>query len=127
AGVDPEGRAEPVAEQRAVVDRYAAAFERGDVAGLTALLVDEVVLEMPPMWNWYLGTEAYGSFMARVFRSRGTSWRTLPLFANGEAGFAAYAAGALHTVQLLTVVGGRVTRTTVYQDEAVFDLFALER
>jgi RNA polymerase sigma-70 factor (ECF subfamily) len=126
-GVDPDGRTEPAAEQRAVVDRYVAAFERGDVAGLTALLVKDVVLEMPPMWNWYLGTEAYGSFMQRVFRSRGTSWRTVPLFANGEAGFAAYAGGALHTVQILTVAKGRVTRTTAYQDEAVFDLFALDR
>jgi RNA polymerase sigma-70 factor (ECF subfamily) len=126
-GVDPEGRAEPAAQQRAVVDRYVAAFERGDVAGLTALLVDDVVLEMPPMWNWYVGTEAYGGFMQRVFRLRGPSWRTVPLWANGEAGFAAYTGGALHTVQLLTVKDGRVTRNTVYQDETVFDLFALDR
>jgi RNA polymerase sigma-70 factor (ECF subfamily) len=110
-----------------VVDRYVAPFERGDVTGLTALLVDDVVLEMPPMWNWYVGTEAYGGFMQRVFRLRGPSWRTVPLWANGEAGFAAYARGALHTVQLLTVEHGRVTRNTVYQDERVFDLFALDR
>jgi RNA polymerase sigma-70 factor (ECF subfamily) len=126
-GVDPEAQAEPAGEQRAIVDRYVAAFERVDIAELTALLADNVVLEMPPMWNWYVGPEAYAGFMRRVFRLRGATWRTVPLWANGEAGFAAYAAGALHTVQILTVAGGRVTRTTVYQDEAVFDLFSLER
>ncbi len=126
-GVDPEAQAEPALDQRAVVDRYVDAFERVDVAAITALLVDDVVLEMPPMWNWYAGTEAYGGFMRRVFRLRGAEWRTVPLWANGEAGFAAYAADALHTVQILTVEGGRVTRTTVYQDDAVFDLFSLDR
>jgi RNA polymerase sigma-70 factor (ECF subfamily) len=127
AGIDPDAQAEPAAKQRAVVDRYVAAFERTDVAGLTALLADDVVLEMPPMWNWYAGIEPYRGFMRRVFRLRGAAWRTVPLWANGEAGFAAYAAGVLHSVQILTVAEGRVTRTTVYQDEAVFDLFSLDR
>jgi RNA polymerase sigma-70 factor (ECF subfamily) len=127
AGVDPDAETEPAAQQRAVVDRYVAAFERGDVSGLTGLLVDDVVLEMPPMWNWYRGTEAYAGFMRRVFRLRGTDWRTTPLWANGEAGFAAYAAGELHSIQLLTVEAGRVSRITVYQDEAIFDLFCLSR
>jgi RNA polymerase sigma-70 factor (ECF subfamily) len=125
AGVDPDAQPEPPAEQRAVVDRYVAAFERADVAALTALLADEVVLEMPPMWNWYAGCADYGSFMDRVYRSRGVDWRTVPLWANAEAGFAAYNAGALHTVQLLTVSGGRILRTTVYQDPGVFALFDL--
>jgi hypothetical protein len=30
-------------------------------------------------------------------------------------------------VQILTVEAGRVTRMTVYQDDTVFDLFALDR
>jgi hypothetical protein len=60
-----------------------------------------------------------------VFRLRDSNWHTTPLWANGEAGFAAYAAGTLHTVQILTVDAGRVNRTTVYQDERVFDLFSL--
>jgi RNA polymerase sigma-70 factor, ECF subfamily len=120
-------RLDQVGVNPAVVDRYVAAFERVDVAQLVALLADDVVLEMPPMWNWYVGIEPYGRFMRRLFRLRGAAWRTVPLWANGEAGFAAYAAGTLHTVQILTVAGGRVARTTVYQDETVFDLFSLDR
>jgi RNA polymerase sigma-70 factor (ECF subfamily) len=126
-GVDPEAQAEPAAEQRAVVDRFVAALERADVAELTSLLADDVVLEMPPMWNWYRGTDDFAAFMRRVFRTRGEDWRTAPLWANGEAGYAAYASGALRSVQILTVQAGRVTRVTVYQDETVFDLFALDR
>jgi RNA polymerase sigma-70 factor (ECF subfamily) len=126
-GVDPHAQAEPAAEQRAVVDRFVAALERADVAGLTALLADDVVLEMPPMWNWYRGTHDFAAFMRRVFQLRGVDWRTVPLWANGEAGYAAYASGELRSVQILTVAAGRVTRLTVFQDETVFELFGLDR
>ncbi len=127
AGIDADAHAEPAAEQRAVVDRYVAAFERGDVRALSALLAHDVILEMPPMWNWYRGVIAYAGFMERVFRTRGTAWHTVPVWANGEAGFAAYDNGRLHTVQIVTVAAGHVTRTTVYADERIFDLFDLER
>lgn len=123
AGVDPDGVAEPPAEQRAIVDRYVEAFERADVAAITALLADAVVLEMPPLRNWYTGRDHYAGFMRRVYRTRGTDWRTEPLWANGEAGFAAYLNGELHTVQLLTVEKRRVIRTTVFQSREVFALF----
>jgi RNA polymerase sigma-70 factor, ECF subfamily len=126
-GVDPDAEAEPAAEQRAVVNRFVAAFERADVAELTALRADDVVLEMPPMWNWYRGQDDFSAFMRRVFRTRGEEWGTVPLWANGDAGFAAYASDALRTVSILTVEAGKVTRMTVYQDETVFDLFELDR
>ncbi|HTR71329.1 MAG TPA: RNA polymerase subunit sigma-70 [Mycobacteriales bacterium] len=125
AQVDPEGQVEPSVRQRAVVDRYVAAFESADVPALTALLAEAVILEMPPMWNWYAGRDHYARFMHRVYRTRGTDWHCVPLWANGEAGFAAYAGGLLHTVQLLTVSDGQVHRTTVYQDPTVFALFDL--
>ena len=122
-GVDPDAALAPAGEQRALVDRYAAAFERADVPAITALLAEDVVLEMPPMWNWYVGPAAYGGFMTRVYRTRGTRWRTVPLWANGEAGFAAYLDGTPHSVQLLTGAGGRVVRTSVFVDPAVLEIF----
>jgi RNA polymerase sigma-70 factor, ECF subfamily len=124
-GVDPDGAPEPPAEQRATVDRYVDAFERADVAAITALLAHDVVIEMPPAVNWYAGREDYAGFMRRVYRLRGTGWRTEPLWANGEAGFAAYLDGVLHTVQILTVERGRVVRTTVFDSPEVFALFGL--
>lgn len=127
--LDPETTAEPEEAQREVVDRYVAAFERGDVAGLTRLLAAEVVLEMPPMWNWYIGPTAYSRFMARVFALRGSDWRTLATRANGQPAIAAYArdgAGyGLHTLQVFTVERRALVRTTVYQDQEVFALFDL--
>jgi RNA polymerase sigma-70 factor (ECF subfamily) len=125
ARVDPGTPAPPPAAQRAVVDRYLTAFERADVAGIVALLAESVILEMPPMWNWYAGPAAYAGFMERVYRTRGTRWSGVPLWANAEAGFAAYRAGRLHSVQLLTVVDERVVRTSVFADPAVFALFDL--
>jgi RNA polymerase sigma-70 factor, ECF subfamily len=129
--LDPATLKEPEAAQRAVVDRYMAAFERADVAELTRMLAEEVVLEMPPMWNWYLGTADYARFMARVFHMRGTDWRALPIQANRQPAMAAYDRQGeqytLHSLQVFSVEGGVVLRTTVYQDPEVFDLFDLPK
>jgi RNA polymerase sigma-70 factor (ECF subfamily) len=114
------------AEQRAVVDRYAAAFERADVPAIVRLLAAEVVLEMPPMWNWYAGPVDYAGFMTRVYRTRGRDWRTVPVWANGEAGFTAYLDGALHSVQVFTVSRGLVLRASVFADPIVFEVFGSE-
>ena len=124
-GVDPDGVSEPPEEQRAVVERYVAAFERADMHALAACLADDVVLEMPPMWNWYQGIPDYLGFIERVYRTRGTEWSSAPLWANGEAGFVASCAGKLHSVQVATVEAGRVTRLTTYVAEEIFDLFSL--
>jgi RNA polymerase sigma-70 factor (ECF subfamily) len=123
--VDPEAAVEPPAEQCAVVDRYVDAFERADVPAITALLADDIVLEMPPNVNWFAGREDYAGFMRRIYRLRGTGWRTEPIWANGEAGFVAYVDGLLHTVQVLTVADGRVMRTTVFQAPEVFEAFGV--
>jgi RNA polymerase sigma-70 factor (ECF subfamily) len=113
---------------RELIDRYMAAFERADLAGLAKLLADGAVLEMPPFVNWYAGREDYVGFLRRVFTQRGTTWRTLPVGANGQPAFAAYVGGpdgsyTLHTVQVFTVVDGAISRNTVFGDESVFALF----
>jgi RNA polymerase sigma-70 factor, ECF subfamily len=130
ARADLAGAVVPDEQQHAVVDAWAAAFEAADVPALTKLMRDDVVLEMPPMWNWYRGRDAYGAFMARVFRTRGTQWRTVPVAANRQAAMAAYRLDVdgtfvLHTLQVFTVDGGRISRTTVFQDPHVFALFDL--
>jgi RNA polymerase sigma-70 factor (ECF subfamily) len=122
-GVDPDDRAEPALQQRAVVDRYVAAFERADVPAIVAMLAEDVVMEMPPMRNWYRGREAYAGFMERVYRTRGTAWRTEPVWANGEAGFLAWCDGVPHSLQLATTSGDRVVRLTVLADPEIFALF----
>ncbi|WP_435822206.1 RNA polymerase subunit sigma-70 [Actinacidiphila alni] len=115
---------------RAAVGRYARAFEAADVPGLVRLLTDDAVLEMPPVPLWYRGSRDYGLFMDRVFRMRGTGWATTPLTANGQPAFAAYAPEpdgglGLHTLQVLTVAGGRIAHNTVFADPRVFGAFRL--
>jgi RNA polymerase sigma-70 factor (ECF subfamily) len=122
---------EPEPAQQEIVDRYVAAFERADVDGLARLVAAEVVLEMPPMWNWYVGPVAYGRFMARVFDTRGRDWRAVPISANRQPAMVAYNRQddryQLHTLQVFTVERAAIVRTTVYQDPGVFALFDLPR
>ncbi len=129
--LDAETLKEPEPAQRAVVDRYMAAFERADVEELTRMLAEEVVLEMPPMWNWYLGTTDYARFMARVFDMRGRDWRTAPVSANRQPAMVAYNRQGeqynLHTLQVFSLEEGAIVRTTVYQDTEVFALFDLPK
>jgi RNA polymerase sigma-70 factor (ECF subfamily) len=115
---------------RAVVDRYVAAFENADLGTLRSLLVADVVLEMPPILNWYIGRDSYARFIARSYAMRGIDWRMLPIGANGQPAIAAYARAAdglyrAHTLQVCTVSGGAITRTTVFQNDDLFLLFGL--
>ncbi|MEU9407129.1 RNA polymerase subunit sigma-70 [Streptomyces sp. NPDC048281] len=110
---------------REAVRRYARAFEAADVPALVRLLTDDAVLEMPPLALWYRGRDDYGLFMERVFRMRGTGWRTRLLGVNAQPALAAYApepggGHRLHSVQVLTVTGdGRIARNTVFTDPRV--------
>ncbi len=119
----------PAAEQRAWIDRYMKAFEHADVEGLKRLLTEDVIMEMPPMVNWFAGCENYGLFMGWVFEKSGTDWRLVPVAANGQPGFAAYrrvgAGYQLHTVQVFTVTAEGISRTSVFADPEVFAAFGL--
>nr|WP_255513747.1 RNA polymerase subunit sigma-70 [Kribbella voronezhensis] len=130
AGVLQDRSREPsAAEQRAWVDRYMRAFERADIEGLKRLLTEDVLMEMPPMINWFVGRGNYGVFMEWVFDKAGTDWRLEPLAANGQAGFAAYRRTGdgyeLHTVQVFTVTTEGISRNSVFQDTEVFASFGL--
>ncbi|GGU05363.1 RNA polymerase sigma factor [Streptomyces violascens] len=117
---------------RAVVQRYARAFEAADVPALVRLLAEDAVLEMPPVPLWFRGSGDYALFMERVFRTRGTGWALRELTANGQPALAAYVRETggghrLHTLQVLTVTDGLVARNVVFADPVVFDAFALPR
>jgi RNA polymerase sigma-70 factor, ECF subfamily len=117
------------ADQRAVVDRYVAAFIDADLTALAALLTHDVVLEMPPVLNWYLGPDAYARFMERVYEWRGTDWRVVPVAANGQPAIAMYVrAGddyAMHSVQVFDVVGTAIAHLSVFVDPSAYAAFDL--
>jgi RNA polymerase sigma-70 factor, ECF subfamily len=115
---------------RGVIQRYVRAFEAADVPALVGLLTKDAVMEMPPVPLWYRGRRDYGLFMRRVFAMRGAGWGALPLTANGQPAFAAYAPDPggghrLHTLQVFTVTGGQVARNVVFADPGVFEAFGL--
>jgi RNA polymerase sigma-70 factor, ECF subfamily len=117
-------------QTRAVIQEYVRAFEAADVPALVRLLTDEAVLEMPPVPRWDRGSRDYGLFMDRVFTMRGPGWRMKHMTANGQPAVAAYAPEPgggyrVHTLQVFTVTGGRVTHNVVFADPRVFETFDL--
>jgi RNA polymerase sigma-70 factor (ECF subfamily) len=52
---DRRPSADPAAAERAVLDRYMAAHDRGDLAALAVLLREDARLIMPPFRGWYDG------------------------------------------------------------------------
>jgi RNA polymerase sigma-70 factor (ECF subfamily) len=101
------------------VNRYIEAFERADVAAFTDLLAEDVLLEMPPFYNWFIGRDDHLRFVARVFASRGTDWRVLPIAANGQAGIAVYRGDGegvhrIHTLHVFTITAAGITHNRVF-------------
>jgi RNA polymerase sigma-70 factor, ECF subfamily len=132
AGPSLEELREPAdPDERAVVERYLAAFEAADVPGLTKLLADDVMLDMPPVALWLVGRPHYREFMERVFGLRGPGWRLMPVPVNGGTALATYApdptTGGVrpHSLQLFAVAGGLVRHCVTFADPAVFGLCGL--
>jgi RNA polymerase sigma-70 factor, ECF subfamily len=119
--------------ERAVVERYMAAFEAADVGGLTRLLADDVVLEMPPVNLWFEGRAHFRQFMERVFGMRGPGWRLVPVRANGGAAFVAYAPDPesradgvrAHSVQTFVVENGLIRHCVTFVDPRYVEWFGL--
>ncbi|MGI8449383.1 MAG: sigma-70 family RNA polymerase sigma factor [Streptosporangiaceae bacterium] len=118
------------ARERALLDRFAAAFEDADVVALAGLLRDDVVLEMPSVTAWFSGREAVLTFVAeKILTTRGR-FRVQPARANGQPAFAAYlraedGAYRAHAVQVLTVTPGGIARLDFFLDPGLFRVFGL--
>jgi RNA polymerase sigma-70 factor (ECF subfamily) len=131
AGLDEERLAEPDdPSQRAVVDRYAAAFESADLRALARLLTDDVLLEMPPVLDWFLGRDNYLHVIGRALAAHDNTWKMVPASANGQPALAGYVRSpdGVHrarTIQVFTIVGGRISRDVVFRDASLFRVFEL--
>jgi len=120
--VTPETLVEPADPKlRSVLDRYSAAFERTDLPELLRLLRDDVVLEMPPRPEWYLGREAAGRFFDVQVFDRHRSFLMSPTGANGQPAIMGYQPGEdgmlhAHAVHVLTVTESGISRIVVFLD-----------
>ena len=119
-------------DRRALLDRYAEAFESADVDALTRLFTEDAIIEMPPRPEWFTGRAALARFFAFRFARRTTPIRLVPTSANGQQpAFAAYGLcddgtyEALH-VQVLTLSGQHITRASAFTDnERLIESFGL--
>jgi RNA polymerase sigma-70 factor (ECF subfamily) len=115
---------------RALLGRYAAAFENADITALMRLLRDDAVLEMPPQPTWFSGRERVGAFLqSRVLGEPG-AFRMIPTSANGQPAFAAYlrdhdGVHRAHAIQVLTLTGSRVARIVSFNDAGLVTTFGL--
>jgi RNA polymerase sigma-70 factor, ECF subfamily len=122
--------AEP--DLRALLDRFAAAFEDGDMTALAALLRVDVALEMPPLATWFSGRETVLRYLASDLCTTAGRTRLVPAAANGQPAFAAYLRDddgvyRAHAMVVLTRAGTLITRIVVFLEPALFRLFGLAR
>jgi RNA polymerase sigma-70 factor (ECF subfamily) len=120
--------ADPAA--RALLDRYATAFQNADVTAVMQLLREDAVFEMPPEATWFTGREMIGRFLgARVLTVPGR-FQMILTAANGQPTLAAYLRGRdggyrAHSICVLTTAASRVTRVTSFNDASLFATFGL--
>jgi RNA polymerase sigma-70 factor, ECF subfamily len=121
-------RARPAAVEgeraRALVDRYADAFERHDVDTLVALLHEDVTLSMPPHPLWLQGVDAVRTWFDTL--SGGCRHgRYLPVSANGSPGLAFYRPARpdgpyeAYGIQVMELSGARIIGIHVFLDPGV--------
>jgi RNA polymerase sigma-70 factor (ECF subfamily) len=123
--------AEPAGpEQRALLDRFAAAFENADASALAQLLRADATLEMPPLTTWLAGRQAVADFFAARALTAPGRFRLVPVLANGQPGFAVYQRepdGVYHayavTVPTLTMAG--IARIITFLNPGLFAAFGL--
>lgn len=116
---------------RALVDRFAKAFQDADIDALTRLLRDDVTLEMPPDALWFAGRAVVLRFLAdRVFPIAGEQRLLGTTVNDGQPALATYwreADGRFHphALQVLTLRGHRVAAIHAFRDTTYFAAFGL--
>jgi RNA polymerase sigma-70 factor, ECF subfamily len=116
--------------QRELIDRYVAAFVSADMATLTRLLADEVVLEMPPFLTWFRGRGRVTRFLSARALAAPDRWRIIRVGANGQPAAAAYLREEdgrhhAHSVQVFSATGAGITWIAAFQDPRLFETFGL--
>jgi RNA polymerase sigma-70 factor (ECF subfamily) len=125
--------AEPAApDQRALLERFAAAVENADASALAELLAQDVALEMPPALTWFTGRQAVVRFVASNFLTKPGKERLVPVVANGQPAFAVYQREPggtyhAHAVQVLSVTTRGIARIVAFVDPSLFASFGLPR
>jgi RNA polymerase sigma-70 factor (ECF subfamily) len=116
--------------ERALADRFTAAWHAGDIPALVSVLAEDCLLTMPPAPLAYRGREAIGTFFATVPAAGDLATiRLLPLQANQQPAVAAYmrdgAAARAYGIMVLTIHDDMIGEITGFADPSLFPLFGL--
>jgi RNA polymerase sigma-70 factor (ECF subfamily) len=114
------------AAMTALVERYLAAWERGDVEALAALLAEDATFAMPPYAAWWRGRETIAGFAAEPVH------RYLRTSANGQPANATYRLDPdggyrAEALEVLTIEDGLVKHMTAFMLPDLFPRFGLPR
>ncbi|MGH3986773.1 MAG: RNA polymerase subunit sigma-70 [Actinomycetes bacterium] len=125
------GRTPASQVERALLDRFIASWQAGDVPSLVSLLAEDALMTMPPYPMAYRGRSAIGLFFSTV--PAGGNLREIRLVrtrANGQPAVAAYmrqgptARG--YGIMVLSVHHNRIREITGFTDPTLFSLFDLD-
>jgi RNA polymerase sigma-70 factor (ECF subfamily) len=116
-------------EVKAIVERYVAAWNRGDVDAVVEMLAEDATFSMPPNFEWFRGREPIRAFLPtgplsipRIF---------VPVRANGQLAFGTYKLidgewlrNAIHVVTLDS--HGEIVDAVAFLDADLFRHFGLD-
>jgi hypothetical protein len=131
--IAPLVRQDPTAEDT-VIARFTGAFGRGDVAGIAALLTDDVWLRLRPLPAEYQGRGAARYFIESVAFPGGTPrYRLVATRANGQPAFGCYLrdpeGGRSHAcgLMVLAITGDQIAGIDRFVDNSLLPRFGLPR
>jgi RNA polymerase sigma-70 factor, ECF subfamily len=131
AGPAQEDIREPAeTSQRALLDRYAEAFQNADASALSQLLQEDATFEMPPILTWFAGRDQIGRFLGSRVLGKPGDFKLVPVAANSQPGFACYLRGRdgrhhAHAIQVLTVADAGIAHIVTFQQAGLFPAFGL--
>ena len=121
------------ARERELVERFAAAVERGDYDDVVSLLTDDAWVTMPPEPYEYQGAQAIARFLYDRQARRGANLRLVPTRANGQPAFGCYlpdaqaAIARAYGLMVLTLEGDRISAITWFAERSLLAHFGLPR
>jgi RNA polymerase sigma-70 factor (ECF subfamily) len=125
------GPAAPTEEERELLRRYVDAHERGDAAGLAAMLREDALLSMPPHPTWYAGRAAILTAMQPAFDPEFGDLRGVLAAANGQPAVAHYLRPPGESVyrplalDVLRIEGGRIAEINSFVFPGLLSAFGL--
>ncbi|GLY50985.1 sigma-70 family RNA polymerase sigma factor [Lentzea sp. NBRC 102530] len=118
------------AHAKALLDRWVEAFEAKDIPAIIGMFAEDVVWEMPPFPQFYVGPEMVAWHLAHQCPSVPHGARMIATEANGQPAFGLYLRqedGVFRpfNLQVLEVADDRITRVSSFFDLSLFPRFGL--